>query len=143
MGSNWSVLETTKVLGAFEEFEWALCIRRSASHWEMAVCMEEPISEIPDDWYDEDTGELKPEYQDGTGCLRLPIEVDGVIATGYDGLYLLGGLSPHPNFGVIELVDLSPRAVEEALAYFEGHFSISDNLMKEIQVYAREPGPHF
>lgn len=138
MDSNWAALETTKVLGAFEEFEWALCIRPNSSHWEMAICMEEPISEIPDDWYDEDTGQLKPEYQDGTGCLKLPIEVDGDIATGYDGLYLLGGLSPHPDYGVIELVDLSPSGVQEALAHFEGHFSYSDNLMRGIQAYARE-----
>ena len=58
----------------------------------MAIYMEEPISEMPDDWY--------------------------------DGLYLLGGLSPHPNYGVIELVDLSLRAVEEVLVHFERHFSL-------------------
>ena len=140
MSSDWTVLETTKVLGAFEEFEWALCMRRNASLWEMAICLEEPISEIPDEWYDEDTGELKSEYQDGTGCLQLPVEVDGVIATGYDGLYLLGGLSPHPNYGVIELAELSPTAVEEALAHFEGHFSVSDSIMEGVQAFARENG---
>jgi hypothetical protein len=48
-------------------------MRRNASRWEMAICLEEPISEIPDEWYDEDTGELKSEYQDGTGCLQLPV----------------------------------------------------------------------
>lgn len=138
---NWAVLETTKVLGGFEEFEWCLCIRRHASHWEIAICMEEPISEIPDDWYDEVTGELKLEYQDGTGCLTLPIEVDGVVATSYDGLYLLGGLSPHPNYGVIELVDLNSAAVEAALARFECHFSLSENLMQQIRAYACEPHP--
>jgi hypothetical protein len=140
--SEWTVLETTKVLGSFEEFEWALCIRRNANHWELAVCVEAQISEIPDDWYDEETGELKAEYQDGTGCLQLPIEVDGVIATGYDGLYLLGGLSAHPNYGVIELVELSSTAVELALAHFEGLFSVSDNIMKEIRACACEPGSH-
>lgn len=34
---DWNVLDATKVLGAFEEFEWALCIRQNFSQWEMAV----------------------------------------------------------------------------------------------------------
>lgn len=140
MGSSWAVLETTNVLGACDEFKWFLCIRHNKIHWEIAICIPEPIGEIPVDWYDEDTGELKPEYQDGTGCLRLPIEIDGITATAYDGVYLLGGLEPHPNYGVIEIEDLSYASVEAALSQLEGHFSPSENLVREIEAYAIKSG---
>jgi hypothetical protein len=133
MDSDWIVLESASVLSACEEFEWDLCIRQQAGLWEMAICVAGPLAEIPTDWYDDETGELKSEYQDGNGCLRLPLEIDGAIATGYDGCYLLGGLTPHPNYDIVEMNDLGKASIDIALQYLDWQSVDLDRLKEKIE----------
>ena len=90
-------------VGRVDTWSEYLCVSSTndPDKFEIAICRNEVVGEIPSDWFD-DEGQPLTEYFDGTGYLVVPEYYDGWAGrtklTGHDGEYLLGELSWDESF---------------------------------------------
>lgn len=133
-GDEWIMLATREACGMVDTWDEVLQALPVAGGWELQVFMNEPLGDVPSDWYDED-GELLPEHQDADGELRVPVTFNGKSVTGYTFDGFLG-----PLMAVEHAARLTTRTSEEIEAALTAlGWPLSDLAAVSATLAASEP----
>jgi hypothetical protein len=129
------ILDSREAAGALDSWDEHLCLRRTPLGHELAIYGYELLGEVPDHWYDEDTGEPLPPYRDEFGDIALPAEYERQAVTGVTSdRYLVGSLVPVQDNAVVTLAGTGRSALVVALDALDWPRSALAALMVAVAV---------